>query len=79
MKRKKWQIESSSEALLFLDYMAKFSDGDFSQACGGIAGVIRELMGRLERQAMHMERQEAGNDVASKDFPLLNDDPGAAL
>ena len=52
-------IQSASDALLWLDFMARFADGSLSHACSGIAVVVRDLAGRLERQAMQMERDEA--------------------
>lgn len=52
-------IETPADALLFCDYLAKFGTGDYVPAFAGISRVIRELMHRLEQQAMAAERAEA--------------------
>jgi hypothetical protein len=50
-------IETPADALLFCDYLAKFG-------YAGIARVIRDLMFRLEQQALVKERAEAANGGA---------------
>jgi|LakMenEpi03Aug12_release.lakeMendotaPanAssembly.Ray.scaffolds.fasta_scaffold3501641_1 hypothetical protein len=53
-------IETPQEALLFLDYLAKFGViSDAPNWYGQIAVVIRTLMRRLEEQAMAKEQAEA--------------------
>ncbi len=53
-------IETPQDALLFLDYLAKFGHGfDTPNWYGQIAVVIRTLMRRLEEQAMAKEQAEA--------------------
>ena len=57
-------IETPSDALLFCDYIAKFGAGDAVPQFAGIARVIRDLMFRLEQQALVNERAEAANGGA---------------
>jgi hypothetical protein len=53
-------IETPQDALLFLDYLAKFGViSDAPNWYGQIAVVIRTLMRRLEEQAMAKEQAEA--------------------
>ena len=53
-------IQTPQEALLFLDYLAKFGViSDAPNWYGQIAVVIRTLMRRLEEQAMAKEQAEA--------------------
>jgi hypothetical protein len=53
-------IETPQDALLFLDYLAKFGNvADVPNWYGQIAVVIRTLMRRLEDQAMAKEQAEA--------------------
>jgi hypothetical protein len=53
-------IQTPQEALLFLDYLAKFGViSDTPNWYGQIAVVIRTLMRRLEEQAMAKEQAEA--------------------
>jgi hypothetical protein len=53
-------IETPQDALLFLDYLAKFGHAiDTPNWYGQIAVVIRTLMRRLEEQAMAKEQAEA--------------------
>jgi len=59
-----WKIDNPADALLFCDYLAKFGVGEFVQCHAGIANVIRDLMHRVESQAMAMERSEAAKDSA---------------
>lgn len=57
------EIEGTQDAILFLDYCAKFGyAGVGPNYCGQIAGVIRDLMLRLEEQALASERAEAARD-----------------
>lgn len=64
MKDNKWHIDNASEALLFCDYLARFGADDVSKSYEGLANVIRDLMHRVERQALQIERDEARNDSA---------------
>lgn len=52
-------IETPHDALLFCDYLARFGTGDTVHLYAGIARVIRDLMHRLEQQALAAERAEA--------------------
>jgi hypothetical protein len=53
-------VETPQDALLFLDYLAKFGViSDAPNWYGQIAVVIRTLMRRLEDQAMAKEQAEA--------------------
>ena len=55
-------IETTQDALLWLDYLAKFGHsygGDAPNWYGQVAVVIRTLMRRLEEQAMAKEQAEA--------------------
>ena len=53
-------VETPQDALLFLDYLAKFGViSDAPNWYGQIAVVIRTLMRRLEEQAMAKEQAEA--------------------
>lgn len=52
-------IETPQEALLFCDYLARFGTGDAVPMYAGLACVIRDLMHRLEKQALAAERAEA--------------------
>lgn len=51
-------ISTPQDALLYLDFLVRFSAGD-TRHFSGIATVIRDLMLRLEVQAAAMERDEA--------------------
>ena len=57
-------IETPADALLFCDYLAKFGVGDYVPVYAGISRVIRDLMFRLEQQALVKERAEAANGGA---------------
>ena len=58
------RIESAADALVWLDYLARFSGDDgVGVSCRGIAIVIRELLDRAERQAMRLERYEAASEA----------------
>lgn len=57
-------IETPADALLFCDYLAKFGVGDYAPVYAGIARVIRDLMFRLEQQALVKERAEAAKGGA---------------
>lgn len=53
-------IETTQDALLFLDYLAKFGViSDAPNWYGQVAVVIRTLMRRLEEQAMAMAKEQA--------------------
>jgi len=52
-------ITTPQDALLFCDYFARFCAGETAEAMGGVSRVIRDLMIRLEKQAMRTERAEA--------------------
>lgn len=56
------EIKTPADALLFCDYLAKFGTGDTVPHFRGLADVIRELMRRLEDQAIAMERAEASKE-----------------
>ncbi len=57
-------IETPQDALLFCDYLARFGTGDTVPMYAGLARVIRELMRRLEQQALAAERAEASKEEA---------------
>lgn len=59
MNKSQDDIVSPQDAILFCDYLAKFTNCDASRYYGQIASVIRELMLRLEQQAMKCEQMEA--------------------
>ena len=56
------EIKTPADALLFCDYLAKFGTGDAVPLYRGLADVIRELMRRLEDQAITLERSEASRE-----------------
>jgi hypothetical protein len=64
MKAPPENIENAADALLFCDYLGRFGGGDYAKYYRGIADVIRDLMHRVESQAMAMERSEAAKDSA---------------
>lgn len=45
--RKKPQIQTAGDALVFLDYMATFTTGTTSARCAEIASVIRDLVAQV--------------------------------
>jgi len=47
-RRKKPQIQTADDALLFLDYMATFTTGTTSARCAEIASVIRDLVAQVQ-------------------------------
>ncbi len=54
------RIDTPQDALLFCDYLAKFApDETIAKHYAGLSRIIRDLMGRLERQAMQAEKSEA--------------------
>ena len=57
--------ETPQEALLFCDYLARFGTGDACALYAGLARVIRDLMFRLEQQALVSERAEASKEKAA--------------
>jgi hypothetical protein len=52
-------VQTAQEAILYCEFFARFGYGELANNCSGIAKVIRDLMRRLEEQALHMERAEA--------------------
>jgi hypothetical protein len=64
MSDSQWHIDNAADALLFCDYLARFGSGEVVQCYAGLASVIRDLMHRLEDQALKMERSEASKDSA---------------
>jgi hypothetical protein len=48
MSRRKPEIQTADDALVFLDYMATFTKGVTSSRCSEIASVIRELVSEVE-------------------------------
>ena len=54
------QIDNPRDALLYIDFLARFGgDPQLMQSMSGVAKVIRELMRRVEDQALANERAEA--------------------
>jgi hypothetical protein len=52
-------VDDPSSALLYIDFMVRFGhDKDVVRNMAGVSGVIRDLMRRLEEQAMRMEKAE---------------------
>jgi hypothetical protein len=47
-RRKKPQIQTADDALVFLDYMATFTTGTTSARCAEIASVIRDLVAQVQ-------------------------------
>ena len=47
-RRKKPQIQTADDALVFLDYMATFTAGTTSARCAEIASVIRDLVAQVQ-------------------------------
>jgi hypothetical protein len=47
-RRKKPQIQTADDALVFLDYMATFTSGTTSARCAEIASVIRDLVAQVQ-------------------------------
>lgn len=55
-------VDNPKDALLYIDFMARFStDSAVTANMRGIARVIRQLMRKVEDQAMQNERKEANN------------------
>lgn len=52
-------IDTPHDALLFCDYLARFGSPDVAVYYVGIAKVIREMMRKIENQAVLVERAEA--------------------
>jgi len=52
-------VQTPQEAILYCEFFARFGYGELRNNCSGIAKVIRDLMRRLEDQALQMERSEA--------------------
>lgn len=52
-------VSSAADALLYLDFMARYGDGQFGVNCGLISQILREFMRRVETQAMRIEQCEA--------------------
>lgn len=53
-------IETPRDALLYIDFFANFGgDEVLMRNMGGVAKVIRDLMRRVEEQALVNERAEA--------------------
>jgi hypothetical protein len=48
IRRKKPQIQTADDALVFLDYMATFTTGSTSARCAEIASVIRDLVAQVQ-------------------------------
>jgi hypothetical protein len=58
-------VSTPQDALLMCDYMARFGYGDTQKNFAGISAVIRDLMRRLEEQAMRAEHAEAAKGGAA--------------
>ena len=60
-------ITNPRDALVYIDFVSTFSDDASTVAqWRGIGKVIRSLMKKAEKAALHMERQEAAVEKAGK-------------
>lgn len=60
-------ITTPREALIYIDFVSTFSDDASTVAqWRGIGKVIRSLMKKAEKAALHMERQEAAVEKAGE-------------
>lgn len=53
------EITTPKDALVYIDFLARFGAGDAAAQWRGIAKIIRSLMRKAERAALLSERQEA--------------------
>jgi hypothetical protein len=57
-------IKTPADAILYCDFLSRFAtDPNLRDQMLGISGVIRDLVRRLQEQAVHLERAEASREA----------------